>query len=69
MSAPLAAPPAADPVTVTEAEAARLASLSGKTLKRLADAGEPVGRQRFGRAVRYNRRALVAYLEARSAGR
>jgi excisionase family DNA binding protein len=65
------APPAAEPdsLTLDQHEAARLTRLSAKTLGRLADAGEPVGRVKVGRRVLYHRATLAAWLEARATGR
>lgn len=55
-----------DRLMIDESEAARLTGLSGKTLKRLADAGERVGRVRILRAVRFHRETLVAWAAART---
>ena len=56
-------------LTLTGPEAASLANLSEKTLKRAADRGEPVGRFRApgrgaGGAVRYHRATLAAWIES-----
>ena len=58
-----------DPLTIDQHEAARLTRLSAKTLGRLADAGEPVGRVKIGRRVLYHVSTLSAWLSARAAGR
>ena len=58
-----------DPLTIDQHEAARLTRLSAKTLGRLADAGEPVGRVKIGRRVLYHVPTLSAWLSARAAGR
>ena len=58
-----------DPLTIDQHEAARLTRLSAKTLGRLADAGEPVGRVKIGRRVLYHVPTLSAWLAARAAGR
>lgn len=52
----------AESVGLSEAEAARLTGLSGKTLKRRADAGEPVGRITIGTRVLYHRPTLLGWL-------
>ena len=67
----LPTPPAADldPLAIDQRDAARLTGLSAKTLGRLADAGEPVGRVKVGRRVLYHRATLAAWLSARAAGR
>ncbi len=67
----LTPPPPADldPLALDQHEAARLTRLSAKTLGRLADAGEPVGRVKIGRRVLYHRATLSAWLSARAAGR
>jgi predicted DNA-binding transcriptional regulator AlpA len=62
-----AAPSAADASLVNETEAERITSLSGKTLHRLHQRGEPVGRVRIGRTVRYHRQTLVRWVESRLA--
>ena len=65
-------PPAAadlDALAIDQREAARLTGLSAKTLGRLADAGEPVGRMKIGRRVLYHRATLSAWLSARASGR
>lgn len=60
--APPALPAAAEPLAIDQAEAARLTRLSAKTLGRLADAGEPVGRVKIGRRVLYHKATLEAWL-------
>ena len=67
----LTPPPPADldALAIDQREAARLTGLSAKTLGRLADAGEPVGRLKVGRRVLYHRATLAAWLSARAAGR
>jgi excisionase family DNA binding protein len=62
--------PAADlePLGLDQDEAARLTGLSAKTLGRLVDAGEPVGRVKVGRRVLYHRAKLAAWLLARAEG-
>lgn len=55
-----------DRLMIDEREAERLTGLSGKTLKRLAEAGESVGRMRILRAVRFHRETLVAWAAARA---
>lgn len=65
-------PPSAvdlDALAIDQREAARLTRLSAKTLGRLADAGEPVGRVKIGRRVLYHVPTLSAWLAARAAGR
>src|SRR3954454_14589068 len=58
-----------DVLAIDQREAARLTGLSAKTLGRLADAGEPVGRVKVGRRVLYHRAKLAAWLLARAEGR
>lgn len=67
----LTPPPSADPdaLAIDQRDAARLTKLSAKTLGRLADAGEPVGRVKIGRRVLYHRAKLAAWLLARAEGR
>ncbi|MBY0460602.1 MAG: helix-turn-helix domain-containing protein [Gemmataceae bacterium] len=57
-----------DPLTIDQHEAAKLTRLSAKTLGRLADAGEPVGRVKIGRRVLYHVPTLSAWLSARATG-
>ena len=57
-----------DPLGIDQHEAARLTGLSAKTLGRLADAGEPVGRIKVGRRVLYHVPTLTAWFSARAAG-
>jgi phage terminase Nu1 subunit (DNA packaging protein) len=57
-------PPAA--LSVTQEEAAKLTRLSAKTLGRMADRGEPVGRIKVGRKVVYHVPTLSAWLAARA---
>jgi hypothetical protein len=66
-SAPLTRDP--EPLALDQAAAAKLTGLSAKTLARLADAGEPVGRVKIGRRVIYHRASLAAWLAARTTGR
>jgi excisionase family DNA binding protein len=67
---PLLTPPAdLDVLAIDQREAARLTGLSAKTLGRLADAGEPVGRFVVGRRVLFHRALLTTWLAARAAGR
>jgi phage terminase Nu1 subunit (DNA packaging protein) len=61
----LAAPTGA--LTVDQSEAARLSGLSSKTLGRLAERGEPVGRLKVGRKVLFHVASLSAWLAARTA--
>ncbi len=63
------APVDTDALAIDQREAARLTGLSAKTLGRLADAGEPVGRAKIGRRVLYHVPTLSAWLSARAAGR
>lgn len=56
-----------DPLALDQSEAAKLTSLSAKTLGRLADAGEPMGRIKVGRRVLYHRVTLAAWFAARAA--
>lgn len=67
----LPTPPSADrdPLAIDQREAAGLTGLSAKTLGRLADAGEPVGRVKIGRRVLYHRAMLAAWLLSRAEGR
>ncbi len=58
-----------DPLAIDQREAARLTGLSAKTLSRLADAGEAVGRVKIGRRVVFHVPTLSAWLSARAAGR
>ena len=58
-----------DSLALDQRYAAALTNLSAKTLGRLSDAGEPVGRVKVGRRVLYHRPTLAAWLEARPAGR
>ena len=58
-----------DTLAIDQREAARLTGLSAKTLGRLADAGEPVGRVKVGRRVLYHRAKLAAWLLSRADGR
>jgi hypothetical protein len=57
-----------DSITIDQEKAERLTGLSAKTLGRLADAGEPVGRLKVGRRVLYHRATLAAWLLSRVAG-
>ena len=57
-----AKPPAPEPATFTQPEAADFTRLSAKTLERHWQAGEPVGRIKIGRRVVYLRSALEAWL-------
>jgi phage terminase Nu1 subunit (DNA packaging protein) len=57
-----------DRMTVDQSEAARLSGLSSKTLGRLADRGETVGRLKVGRKVLFHVASLSAWLAARAAG-
>ncbi len=66
-SAPTA--PTSEPLAVDQCEAARRTGLSAKTLGRLADTGEPLGRVKIGRRVLYHVPTLSAWLSARAAGR
>ncbi len=56
-----------DTITLDQHEAARLTKVSAKTLGRLADAGEPVGRIKVGRRVLFVRSHLTRWLEAKVA--
>jgi predicted DNA-binding transcriptional regulator AlpA len=51
------------PEWVTYEEAQRLTSLGRTTLWRIANASEGVKTARVGRAVRFNRRSLMDYME------
>lgn len=62
------APTDLEPLTIDQRDAAKLTNLSAKTLGRLADAGEPVGRVKVGRRVLYHVPTLSAWLSARAAG-
>lgn len=55
-----------NPLTIDQQDAAKRTSLSAKTLGRLADAGEPVGRLKVGRRVLYHVPTLAAWLAARA---
>jgi excisionase family DNA binding protein len=67
---PAAAPAAdLDALALDQRQAAKLTGLSAKTLGRLADAGESLGRIKVGRRVLYHRATLAAWLLARAAGR
>ncbi len=66
MNTPTTPPPAAASIAGPDAE--RLTSLCEKTLKRAHDRGELVGRFRVGRAVRYHRATLEAWLKAKAGG-
>jgi len=57
----------ADTLAVDQTEAARLTMLSAKTLGRLADAGERVGRIKINRRVLYLRAELERWLAAKAA--
>jgi hypothetical protein len=59
--------PPDDRLMIDEREAERLTGLSGKTLKRLAERGELVGRVRVLRAVRFHVPTLAAWAAARAA--
>lgn len=62
------APPAlADAIGIDQHEAARLTGLSAKTLGRLADAGEPVGRVKVGRRVVFHLPTLSRWMAGRAA--
>jgi hypothetical protein len=58
-----------DPLAIDQYEAARLTGLSAKTLGRLADAGETIGRIKINRRVLYHRPTLAAWFAARAVGR
>lgn len=58
----------AETLTLDQSEAARLTKLSAKTLGRLADAGEPIGRIRIGRRVLYLRSSLEQWLASKAEG-
>ncbi|QDU20738.1 helix-turn-helix domain-containing protein [Urbifossiella limnaea] len=53
-------------LTVDQGAAERLSGLSYKTLGRLADQGEPVGRLKVGRRVLFHVPTLAAYLTAKA---
>jgi hypothetical protein len=55
------------PLTLDQRDAAKLTNLSAKTLGRLADAGEAVGRIKIGRRVLYHRPTLALWLAAQAA--
>ena len=63
---PSTTPAPADAMALDQNEAARLTGLSAKTLGRLADAGEPVGRVKVGRRVLFLKSALEAWLAAKA---
>lgn len=54
------------PINVDQDEAAQLTGLSAKTLGRLADAGEPLGRFKIGRRVLFHRETLNAWFKERA---
>ncbi|WP_439625948.1 helix-turn-helix domain-containing protein [Gemmata sp.] len=56
-----------DAISVDQAEAARLTGLSAKTLSRLADAGEPLGRIKVNRRVLFVVKQLREWAESRVA--
>lgn len=56
-----------DPLAIDQRDAARLTGLSAKTLGRLADAGEAVGRIKIGRRVLFLRSALESWLAGKAA--
>lgn len=58
-----------DAIAIDQRDAAKLTNLSAKTLGRLADAGEPVGRIKLGRRVLFHKATLAAWLLARATGR
>lgn len=60
-------PLAAEAATLTEAQAVRLSGFCGRSLKRWAEAGEPLGRFKQGRAVRYHRQTLLDWLQSKAA--
>ena len=60
------APTAGTPLTADQPGAERLTGLSSKTLGRMADRGEPVGRIKVGRKVLYHVPSLAAWLAARA---
>ncbi len=62
-AAPLAAD--LDPLAIDQIDAAKLTGLSAKTLGRLADAGEPVGRVKIGRRVLFHVATLNAWLRSK----
>jgi hypothetical protein len=66
---PIAANPASpdEPLGIDQFEAARRTGLSAKTLQRLADAGEPVGRVKVGRRVVFHVPTLAAWLARQAA--
>jgi hypothetical protein len=64
---PVTPSPAADQICLDQCEAARISRLSAKTLGRLADAGEPVGRVKIGRRVLYHRGILEAWILSKAA--
>lgn len=53
------------PIAVDEAEAERLTSLSGKTLKALSENGDPVGRVKIGSRTIFLLTDLEAWLRRR----
>ncbi|MFO0800573.1 MAG: hypothetical protein U0804_24150 [Gemmataceae bacterium] len=53
-------------LTVDQTAAERLSGLSHKTLGRLADRGEPVGRLKVGRRVLFHVPTLAAYLTSKA---
>ncbi len=58
--------PTSEVLAVDQCEAARLTGLSAKTLGRLADAGEPLGRLKIGRRVLYYLPTLTTWLASRA---
>lgn len=59
--------PRSEPLAVDQNEAARLTGLSAKTLGRLADTGEPLGRFKINRRVLYHLPTLTLWLASRAA--
>jgi hypothetical protein len=60
------APATPDPINVDQDQAARRCGLSAKTLERLANAGQPVGRFKVGRRVLFHVPTLDAWFRSRA---
>lgn len=60
---------ASDTITLDQNEAARITRLSAKTLGRLADGGECLGRIKIGRRVLYLRSSLEQWLASKAGTR
>jgi len=58
--------PTVDPININQDQAAKLTGLSAKTLERLANAGERVGRFRVGRRVLFHVATLDEWFRMRT---